>query len=211
MSTPSVFAVVLRPADPAAAGDRDLTPEEGALLARQAQHLAVRTDEGQVLFAGRALAADDPLGIVLLNAEDHAGAEDAAAAMPAVAGGFLLPVVRAFELMATGDGRVGTSYAYLLRPTRADILDTGPTPAEERLMTAHWDYTRERHAAGEIALAGRVLPPGEAFAVMVTTVTDESRARSLVAAEPGVTGGLFTASLRVFETTVAPAVTHTLT
>ncbi len=32
-------------------------------------------------------------------------------------------------------------WCYLLRPTRPDILQTGPTPAEAELMGAHWAYT----------------------------------------------------------------------
>jgi uncharacterized protein len=90
-------------------------------------------------------------------------------------------------------------WCYLLRPTRPDILQTGPTPAEEALMGAHWAYTTELHAAGRIALAGRTLRPDDTFAVIVVSAPDEDAATALVTAEPGVAGGLFTAELYPFE------------
>ena len=89
-------------------------------------------------------------------------------------------------------------WCYVLRPTRADILQTGPTPAEAELMAAHWAYTTELHASGRLALAGRTTD-ADAFAVIIVSAPDEDAADALVAAEPGVAGGLFTAELHPFE------------
>ncbi len=90
-------------------------------------------------------------------------------------------------------------WCYLLRPTRPDILQTGPTAEEAALAAAHWAYTTELHAAGRVALAGRTVGEGDTFAVIVVSAPDEGAAAELVAAEPGVAGGLFTAELHPFE------------
>ena len=92
-----------------------------------------------------------------------------------------------------------TWWCYLLRPTRADILETGPTPEEAELIGAHWAYTTELHAAGRLALAGRATGHGDAFAIIVVNAPSEDAAQQLVTAEPGVAGGLFTAELYPFE------------
>jgi uncharacterized protein YciI len=107
---------------------------------------------------------------------------------------------------ATSEGQNGSHYGsvmswwcYTLRPTRADILQTGPTAAERELMDAHWAYTTELHAAGRVALAGRTTRPEDTFAVIVVSAPDEEAARRLLDAEPGVAGGLFTGELYPFD------------
>jgi uncharacterized protein len=91
-------------------------------------------------------------------------------------------------------------WCYLLRPTRADIIATGPTPEEAQLIGAHWAYTSELHAAGRLALAGRATGvDGDAFAIIVVNAPSEEAARQLVAAEPAVAGGVFAAELYPFE------------
>jgi hypothetical protein len=53
----------------------------------------------------------------------------------------------------------GSWFCYVLRPTRPDILQTGPTPEESALTARHWDYTLGLFRDGRLALAGRTTTP----------------------------------------------------
>ena len=102
--------------------------------------------------------------------------------------------------MLLGEQQPAPTYAYLLRPSRADILESGPTEHEARLQAEHWDYTTALYADGRLRFAGRTLTPGDPFAVLVVSAEDDDAARSIVDQEPGIRGGLFTlVSLRPFD------------
>ena len=93
----------------------------------------------------------------------------------------------------------GSWFCYLLRPTRPDILQTGPTPEEAALTARHWDYTVGLFRDGRLAVAGRTTSPGDAFATIVVRADDEDAARAMMEGDPGVAEGLFSAALHPFE------------
>ena len=196
---PSWYAVLLRPRDPEVAG-RQLTDAEVELLGRQFAFVGSLHSKGAVALSGRSLDPADPFGIVVLRAADSEEAESEARQMPGVAGGFFTHEVHPFELMLLGAPDPASTYAYLLRPSRADILETGPTEEEKRLQAEHWDYTTTLHADGRLRFAGRTLTAADPVAVLVVAADDDEAARRIVAEEPGVRGGLFTlVSLRRFD------------
>jgi uncharacterized protein YciI len=93
----------------------------------------------------------------------------------------------------------GSWFCYVLRPTRPDILETGPTAEEAELTGRHWQYTLGLHEEGRLAVAGRTTTPGDTFAVIVVRAEDEAAARTTMEADPGVAEGLFQAVLHPFE------------
>ena len=93
----------------------------------------------------------------------------------------------------------GTWFCYVLRPTRPDILETGPTPEEGELTARHWEYTVGLYKEGTLALAGRTTTPGDTFATIVVRADDEAAARRIMEGDPGVAGGLFSAVLHPYE------------
>ena len=87
-------------------------------------------------------------------------------------------------------------FLYRIQPVRADMLESGPTPEEDAVVSAHFDYLRELRDRGVLILAGRTLnTDAGAFGIVVFEADDEVSARAIVAADPAVSKGVMRADL----------------
>lgn len=86
-------------------------------------------------------------------------------------------------------------FIYLVRPPRPDFVQTR-TPAEARIVQAHFDYLTELLHASKLVLAGPCLDG--AFGIVVLKGVDAAEAQALMAADPAVKAGVFSAELHPF-------------
>ena len=90
---------------------------------------------------------------------------------------------------------VPDQWIYVVRPARPDFVKT-KTSAEEKLVAKHFDYLTDLLHASKLILAGPCLDG--AFSLVILRVENEAEARALVAQDPAVAGGIFTADLHPF-------------
>jgi uncharacterized protein YciI len=76
------------------------------------------------------------------------------------------------------------------------MLSSGPTPDEERLVDAHFDYLKELLSRGRLILAGRTLTTdASTFGIVVFRAPSAEDARAILENDPAVQGGVFTTQL----------------
>ncbi len=107
-------------------------------------------------------------------------------------------------LPAKGDEQVieTKSYLILLRPSRADFLQT-VTPDEQAVLGAHFVRLQKLQAEGKLLLAG----PCEdaAYGLVIVRTTSEDEAKGIMADDPAVKAGIFTAELHPYIISLGPA------
>ena len=92
-------------------------------------------------------------------------------------------------------------FAYLIRPTRTDMLAAGPTPAEADVVRRHYEYLRGLATAGTVILAARTLTTDESnFGTVVLHAHDEAAARVLLERDPAVAGRVMRSELFPYRT-----------
>lgn len=90
-------------------------------------------------------------------------------------------------------------YIYLLRPTRRDMLITGPTSRESEVIARHFAYLRAATLEGVCVLAGRTLRDDEStFGVCVFQAESSEQAQGFMESDPAVSDGVMTAELHPF-------------
>jgi uncharacterized protein len=91
-------------------------------------------------------------------------------------------------------------FLYKLQLVRADLLRTGPTKAEQAIVSEHFAYLQGLHAQGVIILVGRTLNTDEtAMGLAVFRAESEDAAREIMNHDPAVTKGLMMATLYPFK------------
>lgn len=94
-------------------------------------------------------------------------------------------------------------FIYVVRPSRADMLQTGPTAAEQTTIAAHFAYLQEHAANGTVRLAGRTDTTGpETFGICIFECPDTASAHAFTASDPAVAAGVFKAEIRPFRIAV---------
>lgn len=91
--------------------------------------------------------------------------------------------------------RVADHWIYMVRPTRPNFVQT-KTPIEDMVVAKHFDYLTELLHASKLVLAGPCLDA--AFGIVILRGVPEDEARALMAADPAVAAGVFTAELHPF-------------
>jgi uncharacterized protein YciI len=90
-------------------------------------------------------------------------------------------------------------YIYKVQPTRPAMLPDGPTPEEERAISAHFEYLKHLTNRGAVLLAGRTLDTDESgFGIVIFTAESEEKAHRLMEADPAVKAGVFSAELHPY-------------
>ncbi len=77
-----------------------------------------------------------------------------------------------------------------------------PTPEEDALAGAHFEYLVELKDRGILILAGRT-QDAEPFGIAIFEAPDEEAARAIAAADPAIAGGLFLATVHPYRVAVA--------
>ena len=83
-------------------------------------------------------------------------------------------------------------WLYRIQPSRKDMLVSGPTPEEEKLVGEHFAYLKELTEKGVVMLAGRTLNTDESsFGIVIYMARDEMEATRIFADDPAVRAGVF--------------------
>jgi uncharacterized protein YciI len=83
-------------------------------------------------------------------------------------------------------------YIYLIHPLRHEFFDS-PTPQEETVMEAHFEYLKQATAEGVVLLAGPCLD--ETFGVVVIRAENDEAARAFMLNDPSVSSNVMMAEL----------------
>ncbi|WP_194411439.1 YciI family protein [Microbacterium cremeum] len=95
-----------------------------------------------------------------------------------------------------------SEWLYRLVPTRPEMV-TAPTAAEQDVVAAHFEYLVGLRDRGILILAGRTQEEGGTFGITIFEADDERAARAVMDADPGVSGGVFAATLHPYAVAVA--------
>lgn len=85
-----------------------------------------------------------------------------------------------------------SEYIYLIHPYRGEFFEN-PTPHEQAVMTAHFEYLNQAKAQGVIILAGSC--QDESFNLVVFKADDEENARAFMMNDPVVCSDVMMAEL----------------
>jgi uncharacterized protein len=83
-------------------------------------------------------------------------------------------------------------YIYLIHPLRHEFFDN-PTPHEELMMDAHFEYLKQATLEGKVVLAGPCLD--ETFGVVVLRAENDDMAREFMLNDPSVKNNVMMAEL----------------
>jgi uncharacterized protein YciI len=95
-----------------------------------------------------------------------------------------------------------TQWLYRLVPTRPEMV-AAPTYEERDVVAAHFEYLVALRDRGILILAGRTQDDRDAFGIAIFEADDETAARAVMDADPGVARGVFAASLHPYAVAVA--------
>ena len=87
-------------------------------------------------------------------------------------------------------------FLYKIQPTRSEMLSEGPTPEEDRTISAHFNYLKDLKEQGRLILAGRTLNDDpSSFGIVIFKAHSEAAAREVVDNDPAVNQGVMRAEL----------------
>lgn len=91
-------------------------------------------------------------------------------------------------------------FLYKLQLVRGDMLQTGPTAAEQAVVAEHFAYLQDLTEQGRIILVGRTLTTDEhTMGLSVFRADSEGEARNIMNADPAVKKGVMTGTLYPFK------------
>jgi len=90
-------------------------------------------------------------------------------------------------------------YIYLIHPLRHEFFDK-PTPLEEQVIEAHYEYLERATAEGTVLLAGPCLD--ETFGVVVLRTEDDEAARTFMLNDPSVKSNVMMAELHPMKVSI---------
>lgn len=83
-------------------------------------------------------------------------------------------------------------YIYLIHPFRQEFFER-PTPFEEQVMEAHYEYLQQATLIGKVVLAGPCLD--ETFGVVILRAESDEAARQFMLNDPSVISNVMLAEL----------------
>jgi uncharacterized protein YciI len=87
-------------------------------------------------------------------------------------------------------------FIYVVRPTRLEMLTAGPTPEEDAIVGAHFEYLEELAEKGTVLLVGRTQNnDGSTFGLCIFEAGSEEEAREIMNRDPAVDRGVMSAEL----------------
>ena len=103
------------------------------------------------------------------------------------------------------------TYLYRIWPDRPELLTAGPTPDEERVISAHYEYLRTLTERGVVLLAGRTRSgTTEDFGIVILVADSLADARRVMEADPAVMHGVFVGDLLAYDVALLSREIHTL-
>ena len=78
-------------------------------------------------------------------------------------------------------------FIYLIQPSRADMLESGPTDEESEILNAHYLYLKKLTEKGKVHIAGRTLiTTQDAFGIVVLETNSLEDAEKIMSNDPAV-------------------------
>ena len=97
------------------------------------------------------------------------------------------------------DAAGGTWYLYRIVNNRVEMLRSGPTAEEARVLAQHRAYLQDLTERGVLALAGRTLNNDETtFGIVIMRAASEAEARALMDNDPFIKSGIASGTLFPF-------------
>lgn len=93
-------------------------------------------------------------------------------------------------------------WLYRIVPSRPEMV-AAPTPEEREIVAAHFEYLVGLRDRGILILAGRTQDEHATFGITIFEADDEIAARAVMDADPGVSRGVFAATLHPYAVAVA--------
>jgi uncharacterized protein YciI len=91
-------------------------------------------------------------------------------------------------------------FLYILQLVRKDMLQTGPTQAEQAVTAEHFAYLQDLTTQGIMIFVGRTLTTDEnTMGLAIFRADSEAAARQIMNGDPAVRKGLMTATLCPFK------------
>lgn len=91
------------------------------------------------------------------------------------------------------------TYLYRIQPVNLNLLTSGGTEEEERLVGEHFQYLKKLTESGILLLAGRTLNTDESsFGIVIFNAESESEALQVMNNDPAVKNGVFKSKLFPF-------------
>jgi uncharacterized protein YciI len=87
-----------------------------------------------------------------------------------------------------------TGYLVMLRPTREDLMTTGPTPEEDAAIQEHFVRLQELAREGVVLFAGPCTD-GVGPGIVLIEAASEAEAQTLMSDDPAVAAGVMSATL----------------
>ena len=92
------------------------------------------------------------------------------------------------------------TYIYKIRPTRADMLLTGPTDTESAVLGEHFEYLSRLTDKGQVYLAGRTQTEDEnSFGIVVFCADSDEAAKHLAVNDPAIRDGVMSYEMFPFK------------
>ena len=87
-------------------------------------------------------------------------------------------------------------YLYRLEPSRPEMLGSGATMRESRILEDHFEYIAELVRQGVVHLSGRTQNIDDSsFGIVILSADSEDEARTIMSNDPAVRGGVMRARL----------------
>jgi uncharacterized protein YciI len=87
-------------------------------------------------------------------------------------------------------------YLYRIRPTRFEMLVSGPTTEESERVSQHFAYLQRLSEQGVVILAGRTLTADEeGMGIVIFNANSDEEAQAIMSNDPAVHYGVMSAKL----------------
>ena len=87
-------------------------------------------------------------------------------------------------------------FLYKIQPVRPPMLTDGPSEAESKTISEHFDYLKDLTEKGTVLLAGRTQNRDyNSFGVVIFNAESEEKARDIMNNDPAVKNRVFRAGL----------------
>jgi uncharacterized protein YciI len=119
---------------------------------------------------------------------------------------FMIPLAKAMQTdrntelpgRETGESHMTDTmqFLYVIRPTRQEMLENGPTPEEAEIVSQHFSFLEELTEQGVVVLAGRTLnTDATSFGIVIFNAASEETAFEVMNGDPAVRQGVMQAEL----------------
>lgn len=178
------------------------TEDEKRALDAHFAWMRALVEEGAMMLAGRTLTPPpDTFGVGVFEADDESAARSLVARDPLVLANVMVGAPLPYRVALKRKGALSESpqFMYVLKLTRPDMLQTGPTDREKTTVAEHFEYVSRLTEEGVMILVGRTQTTGpDTMGLAFYAAGDDVAARAIMQADPAIRQGVMTGALYPF-------------